>query len=200
MAPAKKKESNLPVHVVLDFAEAAADMLRLLSLDAAWTGVAERRGEFTERDREALVTLGRKIDAEVAVVERHAATLARTCESYRTVVNERIASALTSDRFSTSQREDVRRILGVEGDDFAGRGIALGNSLAQRASAAREELRDKVSGLRSNSPPVTDLSHEFVCNVAAGAFVAGAIACPGTAGLGCIEAAFAFGFAVGYHC
>ena len=94
---------NPPIHVILDAAEAAADMLRLLSLDAAWTGAAERGGELSERDREALVALGRKIDAEVAIVERHAFVLRGIFESYRDSVNERAKTELAGEHFTTSR-------------------------------------------------------------------------------------------------
>ena len=194
------QQNRPPVHVILDVVQAAADMKQLLLLDAAWTQAAERSDQLTERDREALVALGSRIDAEVAIVERHAATLQRIFEAHPALVNERVRGELASERFTTPQRDDALRWLGVENDDFARRGSEVAASIAQRAPVERQDIRRKIPALRDEGPVVTDLSHEFVCNVAAGAFIAGVFACPETAGIGCIEAGFAFGFAVGFHC
>ena len=70
-----------PLHVMLDMAVAGTNIDALLRLDAAWTDAA-KQGDVTDRDREALVALGRLLDAQFALVERDAAVLQSVCESY----------------------------------------------------------------------------------------------------------------------
>jgi len=72
-----------------------------------------------ERDREALVALGNRLDEQLATVERHAHTLRHIFRRYRTWLNEGAAEALASERHLTAaQREDIRRVLKVEDNDF----------------------------------------------------------------------------------
>src|SRR5207244_2547473 len=81
-------------------------------------------------------------------------------------INAAISQALDSDRFTSSQRADARRLLEVQGDDFAGRGVALSDDLTSRISGERAELGKKISALRGDGPVVTDLDAETACNVA----------------------------------
>jgi len=68
-----------------------------------------------ERDREALVALGNRLDEQLATVERHAHTLRHIFRRYRTWLNEGAAEALASERHLTAaQREDIGRVLKVE--------------------------------------------------------------------------------------
>lgn len=174
-----------PVHLLLEVVEAAADLHRLLLLDAAWTAAEARSDEFVDPDRQALVALGNRLDADVALVERHADALRVIFESYGAWVNQRVSSELASERFTDSQREMARQIVAVEGDDFAGRGAFLAEALAQRAPIERKDLRTKTRMLRGDGPVVTDLSHEFACNILAGVIIAEVALCPESAGLGC---------------
>jgi hypothetical protein len=96
MTTASGQQNGPPVHVMLDVAEAAADMLQLVLLDRAWTGAAERSREFSDRDREALVALGNKLDTQIATVERHAHTLREVFDSYSSWVDERVSRELAS--------------------------------------------------------------------------------------------------------
>ncbi len=190
MSTPENRESGPPLHVLLELTEAAADMQRLFLLDAAWTSAAEGGDELGERDREALVSLGNKMDAQLATVERHAHTLRETFEGNRVWVNERVADMLTSsEHFTDAQREDFRRLLKVEGDDFAGRGVAIADELARRAPVEREELRRKIPALRENGPVVTDMASETGCGMLAGSMMLGALVCFETAGVGCAVAA-----------
>jgi hypothetical protein len=149
----------------LEIAEAAADLQRLLVLDAAWTG-AEGDDERGERDREALVSLANELDAQYAIVERHAHTLRRTFHRYSGWVNEISAKALAGAPLS-AHREAIRGLLKVENDDdFAGRSAAAAEVLGRQAPLEREELRRKTLDLRKDGPIFTDASNPTLCSAA----------------------------------
>jgi hypothetical protein len=169
----------------LEIPEAAADIHRLLLLDASWTG-AERYDEIGERGREALVSLANKLDAQYAIVERQAHALRQTFDRYSGWVNEISARALASEHLSTHSQA-IRALLEVENDDdFAGRGAAAAEVLARRAPLEREELRRKGRALRKDGPIETDASHPTLC--AAAQTIAATtpilVLNPATAGLG----------------
>jgi hypothetical protein len=188
MTTTASPKSQPPVHIILDIAEATADFHHLFRLDQAWTGAAERGSELSDRDREALVVLGNKIEDLVATVERHAHNLRRIFDAYPEWVNERVRSELAGEQFTTSQREDAQRILAVKDEDFAGRGVAITDWLARQAPVERDQLRRKIPALRGNGPAVTDLSHELGCGLLAVSFMGSLLTCPKTSGIGCAVA------------
>jgi hypothetical protein len=169
-------EERPPVEVMLDLAEAATDMNRLLAIDGAWTG-AENAGELTTRDRDRLAALGSRLDAELEKVEGHVATVRNAFETYPAWVNARIAEALATESFTASQREGFPRKLAVEGGDFAGRGVALADTLKGRAPRERDEIQKKIRAIRGDGPVATDIDHDMACGVGAlvsmGALAAG---------------------------
>jgi hypothetical protein len=63
-----------PIGVLLDVAEAAADLNRLLALDGVWTS-AESVGELSDGDRGRLADLGDRIDAELATIDQPVARM-----------------------------------------------------------------------------------------------------------------------------
>jgi hypothetical protein len=151
-------------------AEAVADMQRLLVLDSAWTDAGRRSREFNDRDREALVDLGKGVDTEIAVVERHVDVLRGVIQAHSAWLNERVAAAVTDERFA-SQRDVIGRVLSVENDDYAARVTALLDSLAERLPLEREEIRGKVRSIREAGPVVTDMSDTTLCAIAGAGFV-----------------------------
>jgi hypothetical protein len=182
------QESGPPLHVLLEIGEAAADMTCLVLLNASWTAAAERGYELGDRDREALFSLGNKIDAQLATVERHAHTLSQTYNSYHVWINESVADALASEQFTDAQREDIRGVLKVEDDDFAGQGVAAAELLMRRVPIAREELRSNILALRQNGPIVTIMDHATTCAILASTVRDLAISCAVGCGPCCAEA------------
>jgi hypothetical protein len=178
-----------PNHMIQDVAIAASDLQRLLVLDRIWTGAENNSSTFTDRDREALFTLGRCLDLELALAERHGGTLGQFFDSYGGWVNQRITQELSESRvIGPEHRDGIRRVLGVSNEDFAARGGAAARSVMRMAQAERTALREKVEPLRGNGPVVTDISQEAWCSIAAGGLVADLAVCPETLGVGCAAA------------
>jgi hypothetical protein len=177
-----------PLHVILDVVEAGAHIQRLLHLDRAWTAAGDRGSECSDRDREALVALANRIDTHIAASERHARALREVFDSYPDWVNERVRGEITSNHFTPAQQDGIKRLLAAEKENYASRGAAVADFIAQRAPAEREELRSKVPALRGNGPVVTDMSHEMFCSMAVSGIVADLAVCPETLGVGCAAA------------
>jgi hypothetical protein len=173
---APQNDRHPPVGAMLDLAEAVADINRLLVMDGAWTG-AENRGEFVARDRDRLIALGNRVDAELAAIGPHVATLRKAFETFPGWINARIAEGLATERFTPSQREGLAQKLAVEGGDFAVRGIALADAVMDQVPREREELKKKIEALRGEGPIATDIDPALACGVGAlasmGALAAG---------------------------
>jgi hypothetical protein len=165
-----------PLEMLLDVAEAAIDLSRLLALDGAWTG-AEGSDSFTARSREKLAVLGDRIDAELAVTDQHISRLRNAFESYPEWFNMRIAEALNSDALTSSQRQEAPGKLAARNGDFATRAIELADSVMRRLPQEREDLRGKITTVRGDGPVATDFNSEMACGVGAlvsmGAMAAG---------------------------
>lgn len=177
-----------PVHVVLDIAEAGADILRLLQLDRAWTAAGGRAGECTDRDREALVSLAKKLDAQLAAMQWHARNLRSAFDEYADWVNERVSAEIDEDHFTSSQREGITRLLAAPNKNYAERGAAIADFAVRQAPKERDEIRGKIPALRGDGLISTDMSHDMFCNLAAGGIVADLAVCPETLGVGCATA------------
>jgi hypothetical protein len=172
---APQNERHPPVDVTLDLAEAVGDLNRLLVLDAGWTA-AENSGEFLPRDRNRLIALGNRVDAELAAIVPHVATIRHAFETFPEWVNSSIADGLATEQFAP-QREEFARKLVVEDDDFAVRGIALADAVTAQVPREREELKKKIEALGGDGPIATDISAEMACGLGAlasmGALAAG---------------------------
>ena len=66
----------------------------------------------------------------------------------------------------TLRGDVIGRVLPVENNDYAARGMALLDSLASRLPLEREEIRRKVRSIREAGPVVTDMSTETACFLA----------------------------------
>jgi hypothetical protein len=180
------------LHDLISIAEALADMQRLITLDSIWTSAGG--DEFLGRDRQALVVLGRQIEDQIAVVERHVFRLRRIFVENPLWVNSRISEELTSAvQLDTAQRESVRRFFRAPEDDFATRGAEVLDYVSRQASIEREELRRKISDLEEGGEAATDMSAEFACGVLASMVAAGLLTCFKTVGTGCLVSAMAAG-------
>jgi len=187
-----------PVHVILDLAQAAVDLQHLVLLDQIWTGVAEANTQSSERDREALLIMGNRVDDQLATIERHTHNLRQFFSLYSAWVNERLRSEFAAEEFASYQKEDILRILAVENEDFAERGMALSDLLIKQLPAERDELRRKFVSLRENGPIEADMSHDVGCGLMAIGFMAALLTCPKT-GVGC-ALAFVEGAALVHYC
>lgn len=192
MSSPQPKNDRPPTYVLLDVSAAAADIFHLLALDRAWTGAQERSAEFSDRDRETLYALGNSLDAQLAIVERHAAMLCAFFESNDTWVNQRVRGELASDHIADSHREGIIRILGGH-EEYATRGAEAARAITRIVPQERTELRTKVLSLRGPGPAITDLSHEAFCGIAASGLVADLAVCPETLGIGCAAAIAIYG-------
>jgi hypothetical protein len=181
----------------LEVSQGASWMGRLLSLDSAWTYIAEQGEALTPRDRSALVALGYEIDAGIAVAERHAWTIGRVASRYPEWVNEQSNDELPRGRLTEKQLEQGRLLLGVEHGDYAGATVSVTERLTSQAAEERRILSGKLEDLREDGPVSGDLSKGFLCNLAAGGYIAGLIGC---AGSGCLVSVFCVGFAAGAGC
>jgi hypothetical protein len=171
------KDGRPPVEMMLAMAEAVAAINRLLVLDGAWTGVEKISGEVSSADRRKVIAVGNGVDDALAGIEPHVTTLRDAFATYPGWVNARVAEALKSERFTAEQREALPRKIDVQDGDFAGRGVALADDMAGRASAEREELGKKIKALQDDGPVETDIDHDLACGVGAlvsmGAMAAG---------------------------
>ena len=155
-------ERTPPLHVMLDLASLSANADTLIQLDSAWTE-AEKQGEVTDRDREALLALGRQIDVQFALVERDAGTLQEVCKSYPEWVNQRLTTLLADDRFSDSDRTGALRFLAADDGAFAPRIEALASYIQEGVPAERTDLQEKLRRLRQGGPVVTDMTPGMGC-------------------------------------
>ncbi|WP_218878168.1 hypothetical protein, partial [Streptomyces sp. TLI_55] len=185
-------ESEPALHDTISIAEALADMQRLITLDAAWTAAG---GDIrTARDSQVLIALGRQIDDQIAVVERHAFKMQRIFTTHRSWVNGRILAELNAtDAPHVAQRKDARMFLRATDDDFAKRGAEVFEYVAKRAPVEREDLRRKIAALESAGQGETDMSEEFACGVLSGMVATGLLSCFKTVGTGCLVAGMAAG-------
>ena len=180
-------QGSPPVHVLLELAQAAADVQHLIILDQIWTGAAESSDAANERDREAILGLGNKVHDQLSIIERHVQNMRQFLHSYSTWVNERLRSDFAGDLFTDSEKETILKILEVEKDNFAQRGAAIADSLMKRLPEERTELMKKIQPLRGNGPIITDISDETACGLLALATMFGVMTCPKT-GIGCVFA------------
>ena len=192
------EQSRPPAHVMLDIAQAAVDLQHLVLLDQTWTGIAESGDELGERDREALLVLGTKIHDQLATIERHVHHLNQFFSTYSTWINERLRSEFAAEFFESAQKDNILKILAVENEKFAERGVALSGSLMQRLPVEQFELRKKFLAFRGDDLIVTDISHETGCGLLALGTMLALLTCPKT-GIGC-AIAFVEGAALVHYC
>jgi len=177
---------------LISIAEALADMQRLITIDGVWTAAGGE--DLAAAECQALITLGRQIDDQIAVVERHAFKLQHIFSMHSPWVNGRIAKELgASHALNPSQRDATARFLDASNDDFAMRGAEIFGYLSKQAPAERVEMRRKISELESRGKGATDMSQEFACGVLAGMVATGLLTCLETVGTGCLVAGMAAG-------
>jgi hypothetical protein len=191
-------ESRPPGHVLLEVGQASLDLLHLVFVDEVWTKAGERPDDFGDSSREALIALGNRLDDMLATAERDVSTLRDFFERYDAWVDEQLRSDAVASYLPDGPKETMQRILAAEGDIYAERVVALGDSLVQRLPAERTALRSKVESLRGTGPLVTDISHETACALIAIGTMGSLLLCPET-GLACLGA-IAGGAALEHYC
>lgn len=163
-----------PVEVLVDVAEAAADLQRLLTLDATWSGADGRA--VTDRDRVRLADVGDRVDTELAAADHRIAKIRAAFERYPGWFNARIAEAFQREELTDAQRRDGPAKLAADGD-YAARVRTLADALTARVAEERAGLQTKIRTVRGRGPVTTDISGEFVCGIGAlasmGAMAAG---------------------------
>ena len=168
---AASAEQVPPDQVIAELGEAVDRMHQLLFLFTLWGDTF--RGTGQRRD-DALLSVGTRIDAQLTQLELHARVFQQVCETHPDWINEGVRAAL-DQQFSASEREEARRLLRADDDDFAASGAAIAGSFGQLAAVKREELNRATAGLQQVSADID--WHGLSCDLAAVVAMGGGAIC-----------------------
>ncbi len=182
-----EKSAEPPFGVQLQIVDSAAALHYLAISQSAWTVALNNAGSEPDADGVAVIAdVGNAIDAQFADIGKHADRVRAIFEQHGPWLNERISAALASGQYPEEQIAALRRVTGVDDDDFASRGAAIAGNLFESVPNIRTQLKDGIDGLPNGAFPVLLVDGASAgCGMMAAASMLGLAVCPKTAGAGC---------------